>query len=75
MRPTKYTYLKVIQQNYGTWEDVSEYETNSKGEPKEYLSKLNHIGCKVSLLKHDLREYKLMGYATRVIQRKQLNTL
>jgi len=30
MKTNKYTYLKVIQQNYGQgWEDVSEYETNS----------------------------------------------
>ena len=27
----KYKYLKVIQQYYNSWEDVSEYETNSKG--------------------------------------------
>jgi len=29
-KSNKYTYLKVIQQNYGQgWEDVSQYETGS----------------------------------------------
>ncbi len=59
---TKYTYIKVIQQHFGTWEDVSEYETNSQGTPKDSL-----------LLKSDLKEYKLMGYPVRVIRRKALN--
>jgi len=62
MKTNKYTYLKVIQQNYGQgWEDVSEYETNSQGITKDS-----------ELLKHDLKEYRLMGYPTRVIQRKEL---
>ncbi len=62
MKTTKYIYLKVIQQNYGQgWEDVSEYETNSQGITKDS-----------ELLKHDLKEYRLMGYPTRVIQRKEL---
>lgn len=78
MKTNKYTYLKVIQQNYGQgWEDVSEYETNSQGTPKEWSDK-PHISPtgkerKKSLLLHDLKEYRLMGYATRVIKRKQLN--
>lgn len=60
----KYTYLKVIQQNYGQgWEDNSEYQTNSQG-----------IAIDRELLKADLKEYKLTGYPTRVISRKELNT-
>lgn len=56
----KYTYTKVIQQNYGQgWEDVSEYESNSAGVAKDK-----------DLLAHDLKEYRLMGYSTRVIFRK-----
>ena len=62
MKTNKYTYLKVIQQNYGQgWEDVSEYETNS-----QFITKDRE------LLKHDLKEYRLTGYPTRVIQRKEL---
>ena len=78
MKTNKYTYLKVIQQNYGQgWEDVSKYETNSQGEPKEW-SEVPHISPmgkvkKQSLLNHDLKEYRLMGYATRVVKRKELN--
>lgn len=72
----KYNYLKVIQQNYGQgWEDVSEYETNSTGTPKEYTDKIvGNYGRKLSLLAHDLREYRLIGYPTRVIFRKELKT-
>ena len=74
MKTNKYTYLKVIQQNYGQgWEDVSEYETNSQGTPKEYTDKVINKYNKLSLLAHDLKEYRLTGYTTRVIQRKQLN--
>lgn len=62
---TKYIYLKVIQQNYGNgWEDVSDYKTNSQGVTKD-----------AKLLKHDLKEYKLTGYTTRVVRRKELNKL
>ena len=60
----KYTYYKVIQQYYGGWEDVSHYETDSTFEAKIETRRL---------LKHDLAEYRLMGYATRVIRRKELN--
>jgi hypothetical protein len=79
MKTNKYTYLKVIQQNYGQgWEDVSEYETNSQGKPKEYTGKPerlnNGLFRAVSLLQHDLKEYRLMGYPTKVIRRKQLKT-
>ena len=53
-------YLKVIQQHYGYgWEDVSEYETNSQGTPKPG-----------ECLQHDLKEYRLTGYPTRVVKRR-----
>ena len=67
MKTTKYKYLKVIQQNYGHgWEDVSEYELirgrfterEPDGKPTFY---------------HDLKEYRSTGYATRSIDRKELN--
>ena len=59
MKTNKNTYLKVIQQNYGqSWEDVSEYETTSNGKTIDK-----------GLLTHDLKEYKLLGYPTRVIKR------
>jgi hypothetical protein len=75
MRTNKYNYLAVIQQNYGQgWEDVSEYETNSKGEPEEYTDKKDSKGYRQSLLRLDLKEYKLTGYATRVINRKELKS-
>lgn len=77
-RENKYSYLKVIQQNYGFgWEDVSEYICNSQYIPIEYSDKLvlNSKGkeFRETLLRHDLREYCLMGYSTRVIKRKELN--
>lgn len=76
MKTNKYTYLKVIQQSYGQgWEDVSEYETNSTGAPVEYLDRPKVDGVsksKLSLLRHDLREYKATGHPTRVIRRKEL---
>jgi len=76
MKTTKYKYLKVIQQHYGQgWEDVSEYETNSTGTPKEYTDKVivtTYSNHKQSLLVHDYKEYKLTGYPTRVIRRKEL---
>lgn len=73
MKTNKYTYLKVIQQSYGQgWEDVSQYETNSVGIPLELVSSTNSRGTQ-TLLMHDLKEYRLTGYATRVIKRKELN--
>jgi hypothetical protein len=75
MKNLKYSYLNVIQQNYGQgWEDVSEYAANSKGVSTEQSGKLSPTGKKETLLKHDAREYRATGYATRVIFRKQLNT-
>lgn len=81
MRNNKYDYSKVIQQNYGTgWEDVSTYETDSTG----YLTQENRHSGKfivdertgkkreLTLLTHDLREYRTLGYPTRVIQRREL---
>ena len=64
MKTNKYYYCKVIQQYYAAsygWEDVSEYETNSIGVLKDRR-----------LLKHDVKEYHLLGYPTRVIFRKEL---
>jgi hypothetical protein len=77
-RVNKYSYVKVIQQHYGQgWEDVSEYECNSSYIPLEYNDKVlvNKYGreYKGTLLKHDLREYMLLSYNTRVIKRKVLN--
>lgn len=84
MRKNKYIYLKVIQQNFGQgWEDVSEYETDSLGNPMEIHTpeiRVQGVGGKwlvkrkVTLLSYDLKEYKLSGYLTRVIRRKELNT-
>lgn len=75
MKTLKYKYIKVIQQHYGQgWEDISEYETDSKGEPKEFTDTVINPKFpfrKQSLLAHDLKEYRLMGYSTRVIQRKE----
>lgn len=80
VKVNKYGYVKVIQQHYGQgWEDVSEYECNSSYIPLEYNSKIlvNKYGreYKETLLKHDLREYMLLGYSTRVIKRKVLNEI
>lgn len=70
----KYIYVAVIQQHYGQgWEDVSEYETNSAGTPKEMSDKPSPKGRTESLLNHDLREYRMMQYPTRVIKRKELH--
>lgn len=81
MKNNKYNYLNVIQQNYGFgWEDVSEYEANSSGMSTEPAHLVKWASGEIksdpirteSLLKHDLREYRLTGYATRVIFRKEL---
>jgi hypothetical protein len=75
MKNLKYNYLNVIQQNYGQgWEDVSEYTANSKGSSIEFSDKLSPKGKRETLLSHDLREYKITGYATRVIFRKELKS-
>lgn len=82
MKTNKYNYAKVIQQHYGYygWEDVSEYETDSKG---NCIGESLHSGVfvpvgthgrnrELTLLAHDLREYRLTGYPTRVIFRREL---
>ena len=76
---TKYNYFKVIQQNYGQgWEDVSFYETKSDyiSLEKSGKTKVNKYGktVDISLIAHDLAEYRLLGYATRLINRKELKT-
>lgn len=75
-KQNKYNYLNVIQQNYGQgWEDVSEYEATSTGGSIEKSHKLSPKGRIETLCSHDLREYRLTGYATRVIFRKELNNI
>lgn len=80
MKTNKYKYLKVIQQNYGQgWEDVSQYECTSQGFDLEFETEKLASGeirpNKLKpLIKHDLKEYKQIGYPTRSIQRKKLNT-
>jgi hypothetical protein len=76
MRTLKYKYLKVIQQNYGQgFEDVDQYRCNSVGTLKDFIQEEWASGkmrdTKQSLLAHALKEYRLMGYATRVIIRKE----
>lgn len=63
MKQNKYNYLLVIQQfYYNAWEDVSEYEATSMQRPKE-----------ARIFHEDKKNYKLLGYPTRVIFRKELN--
>lgn len=64
MKPTKYFYRLVIQQQFaGNWEDVSEYEATASGKCTE-----NDKGK--SLCKLDAAEYRMTGYPTRVIFRR-----
>jgi hypothetical protein len=74
-KTNKFKYLIVIQQYFGTtWEDSSEYECNSNWIPKEVSTIPNPLTKRTeSLLAHDLREYKLMGYPTRTVRRKIAN--
>lgn len=73
MKNNKFEYWNVIQQHYGHgWEDVSHYEANSSGISQEMSDKPSPTGKKETLLRHDLREYNMTGYATRVIFRKEL---
>jgi len=84
MKQNKYSYLNVIQQNYGQgWEDVSEYEADSKGNS---IGDSLHSGKfvtnaktgrtrELTLLQHDLKEYAFTGYSTRVIFRRELKEL
>ncbi len=78
MKANKYTYSKVIQQNYGYghgFEDVSSYECNSVGTPKELVTiERNGKSVRVSALSQDLKAYrKEQPYPTRVVFRKELN--
>ena len=83
MKNNKYEYWNVIQQNYGSWEDVSHYEADSKGRS---IGDALHSGefitnektgrtREITLLQHDLKEYYALGYPTRVIFRKELKEL
>jgi hypothetical protein len=80
MKNNKYNYLSVIQQHYGQgWEDVSEYETDSQYRNFEksgsfYTDSKGRLKER-SLIAHDLAEYRLTGYATRLINRKELKTV
>lgn len=72
----KKSYYVVIQQNYGFgWEDVSHYETGSDfiSREKSGVFFTNKYGKQQerSLLQHDLNEYRLTGYPTRTIHRKE----
>jgi hypothetical protein len=60
----KYNYYRIIQQYCGgSWSDASHYETDSS---------YHHNKESRDLLKHDLAEYRIMGYPVRVISRKEL---
>jgi len=77
-KSNKYTYYSIIQQNYGQgWEDVSHYETNSQylNFEKSGKTRVNKYGktVEISLISHDIAEYRLLGYPTRLINRKELN--
>ena len=79
-KQNKYNYLLTIQQYFGQWEDVSQYEANSSGYCKERTEKevINTKTGKpmkrsLSNCSIEVKEYQLMGYPTRVIFRKELN--
>lgn len=64
MKTNKYTYLKVIQQNYsGKWKDIEEVEANSIYVPK----------CGDSIFKTLLSGYRLLGVSTKTINRRLIN--
>lgn len=66
MRTNKYTYYKVIQQNWdGQWDDVSPYITDSTG----FITDRKERLC----FKEDLKEYRNNGVPTRIIKRRELN--
>ena len=59
-KKNKYKYLLVIQQMYaGYWEDLSEYDKDNVSEIKACM--------------YDAKEYRFMGYPTRIINRRELN--
>jgi hypothetical protein len=62
----KYNYLLVIQQHFGQgWEDVSEYDATSKGVA------IDREPNGKTTFSHDLKEYRLAGYPTRFISRRE----
>lgn len=72
----KYKYFRVIQQNYGQgWEDISEYEQTSTHKLLEFTDKLDKFNRPISLFSHDFKEYKLLKYPTRYINRKELKNV
>lgn len=74
MKQNKFSYASVIQQYFGErhgWEDVSEHETDSRFNVKEMSDKPAPNGRKESCLTYELREYRLLGYPTRVVQRRK----
>jgi len=84
MKNNKYNYINVIQQHYGQgWEDVSEYSADSKGNSigeALHSGKFVAIGNtgrtrELTLLQHDVAEYRLMGYPTRIVFRKVVKEL
>jgi len=62
----KYVYYKVIQQNFNSWEDVDFFEVKSSYTCKNLADRkeLNQL----------IKDYKLMGYPVRVVNRKEENT-
>lgn len=79
MKNNKYDYYAIIQQNYGQgWEDVSYYETDSSYTNRQGSGKFktlaNGYQKEIALITHDIKEYRLLGYATRLINRKELKT-
>ena len=65
MPANKYTYLLVIQQYYaGYWEDVSQYEVES-----------DFLGGQYQDWRMDVKEYRLTGYPTRTIHRREKKEL
>lgn len=66
MKTPKYIYEKIIQQSCGQgWEDVSSYPATGNGLAVDRTTR--------ELLRHDFREYAMMGYPVRVIFRRSLN--
>jgi hypothetical protein len=60
----KYQYHKIIQQNYGQgWEDVESYDTDSTGSMR--------VRSDFAECKRVCKEYRLMGYPTRTINRRE----
>lgn len=78
-KQNKYIYYQVIQQYYGSWEDVSHYKCNSQfmnfEKSGSFYTDNKGRQKELSLITHDLREYRLTGYPTRLINRKELNII